>query len=54
MTDIAEKDRLGPVQLSQRFGPLSLLFVGARVGQASGDLAGDQLNESGVAGVQRR
>jgi hypothetical protein len=31
MTDVSEKNRLGPIDLGQGLGPLSLGFIGSRV-----------------------
>ena len=52
VTDVAEERRLGPIERSQRFGALSFLFVGARVGERRSQLVGDQIEEGTVLIVE--
>jgi hypothetical protein len=49
---VGEERGLRPVQLGQRLGPLALVVVRARVDDARGDVAGDQLAEAEVVVVQ--
>ena len=46
---LREERGLGAVELGQRFGAPALLLVGSRVGDAGGDLSGDELEEAAVA-----
>ena len=52
VADVAEKGRLGPVQLGQRLRAAPRLFVGLGVGQGRGDLPGDEVVEGAVLGVE--
>ncbi len=53
VADVGEERGLGLVELQQAFVAQALLFVGARVREARGDLAGDELDEAAVALVER-
>ena len=60
MTHIAEERSLGAVEVGQFFGALFFRFIGLGIGDAGGNLAGDQIEKPGVArvklavGIQRR
>ena len=49
VADVGEERGLGAIDFGQRFGATALLLVGLRVGDAGGDLAGDESEEAAVA-----
>ena len=52
VADIAEECGLGAIDLGQRLRALAFLLIGARAGQADGDLFRDAANELTVAVVE--
>ena len=53
VADIGEEGGLRAIDLGQRLGALALRLVGARAGEAGGDLRGDQIDEAGIRFVER-
>ena len=53
MADVAEERGLGAIDLGQRFGAPAFLLVGARAGQADGNLFRDAADEVTVGVVER-
>src|ERR1700735_3934481 len=53
MAHIAEECRLRAVNFGQSLRTFLFRRVGACVGNAGGDLAGDEIDEPGVADIQR-
>ena len=53
VTDVAEERRFCPIELRQGFGALSLLLVGARVGERRAKLVGDEIDKRAVRVVER-
>ena len=49
MADIAEEGRLRAIQFRQRLRAFALLFVGTRIGEAGGDLSGQQRDEAEIS-----
>ncbi len=55
MADIAEEERLGPIEIGQRLGAFAHVLLGAGVGDRYLQLAGDQFEEfSGFPGRSHR
>src|SRR5580658_9019111 len=52
VADVAEKRRLGAVELSQSFCPLALLLIGAGAGQPDRDLFSNPIHELAVCVVK--
>ena len=53
MADVAEERRLCPIELRESFGALSLLLVGARVGERGAKLVGHEIEKRAVRFVER-
>ena len=53
VADVAEERRLCPIELRESFGALSLLLVGARVGERGAKLVGHEIEKRAVRFVER-
>ena len=53
VADVGEEGGLGAVQLGQRLDPATLFLVGVGAGDRRADLAGDEVDELGVAVVEQ-
>ncbi len=53
VADVREEGSLGPINLRQRFRPLTLVFVGPPDGDGGGHAGCDQIVESAVSVVER-
>ena len=54
VADVGEERRLGAIDLGERLGAAALLLVGAHVGEAGGDLAGEELTKPRYASSSGR
>ena len=52
VADVRKENGLRAIEFSERFGAATFLFIGTGAGECGGDLSPDQLDESGVFGVQ--